>query len=95
MTDTPTLHAAVDPREQPILEKLLVIRDELTLLKQDRSTYVKSSDVMSLYERVHEQVHLLTEIRADKPKEQTQGTFLAFQDRCQHWLTSSHSGPSS
>jgi len=51
------------------LESLERIRDELTLLKQDRSTYVKSSDVMVLYDKVVEQVRLLNEIRADKPTE--------------------------
>lgn len=62
----------LDPAERPILEKLILIRDELTLLKQDRTTYVKSSDVMALYEKVHEQVRLLTEIRTAKPLEQNQ-----------------------
>ena len=53
------------------------IRDELTLLKQDRSTYVKSSDVVSLYDRTVDQVKHLNEIRADKPQENNQG-------KCQH-----------
>ena len=66
----------VDTREQPILEALLRIRDELTLLKQDRSSYVKSSDVLPIYDRVVEQVNLLNEIRTDKPHEQNQGWSL-------------------
>jgi hypothetical protein len=76
MADTPNYPAPLDRREQPILENLERIRVELTLLKQDRSTYVKSSDVMVLYEKVVEQVQLLNEIRADKPTE---------ENRCQYW----------
>lgn len=68
MADTPTL-SLLDPREQPIVDSLLRIRDELTLLKQDKSTYVKSSDVMALYDRTVDQVKLLNEIRTDKPQE--------------------------
>jgi len=69
MADTPTFSLPQDPREQPILESLLQIREELITLKQDRSTYVKSSDVLPLYEKVGDQVKLLTEIRADNPRE--------------------------
>jgi hypothetical protein len=72
MADTPTL-SLLDPREKPIVDSLLRIRDELTLLKQDRSTYVKSSDVMAIYDRTVDQVKLLNEIRTDKPQEDNQG----------------------
>lgn len=70
--DTPNLPMPLDAREQPILEALHRIRDELTLLKQDRSTYVKSSHVLPLYDRVVAQVQLLNEIRAEKPGEDNQ-----------------------
>jgi hypothetical protein len=73
MADTPNLPPPLDAREQPILDSLKRLRDDLTLLKQDRTTYVKSSDVMPLYERVVEQVQKLNEIRADKPAEDNQG----------------------
>jgi len=69
MADTPNFPAPLDPREQPILESLMRLRDDLTLLKQDRSTYIKSSDVMAIYDKVVEQVKTLNEIRADKPQE--------------------------
>ncbi len=75
MADTPTLQLPTDPREQPILDQLLSIRAALTLLKQDRSTYVKSSDVLPLYEKVIEQVRILNEIRTDKPREENRGKF--------------------
>ncbi|KAH8821145.1 hypothetical protein F5884DRAFT_766778 [Xylogone sp. PMI_703] len=70
MADTPSLPAPLDSREQQILEQLSRIRDELTLLKQDKSTYVKSSDVISLYDRVVEQIEKLHEVRAGKPHEE-------------------------
>lgn len=73
MADTPTLPLPLDAREQPILDALLQIRDDLTVLKQDRSTYIKSSDVLVLYEQVIEQVKILNEIRADNPPEDNRG----------------------
>ncbi|KAI4092913.1 MAG: hypothetical protein LQ339_007809 [Xanthoria mediterranea] len=72
MTDSPSLTIPLDPKERPILDRLLATRDKLSLLKQDRSTYIKSHDVLDLYEQVIEQVHLLNTIREDhdKPLEQ-------------------------
>ena len=63
MSDSPITSAPVGAQEKPILEKLLLIRDNLLLLKQDKSTYVKSSDVLPLYEQVIEQVSILNEVR--------------------------------
>jgi len=77
MTDTPNLPLSLDPREQPILENLTKIREDLTRLKQDRTTYIKSSDVLDLYDRVVKQVQDLNEVRADKPQEQNRGWCLA------------------
>lgn len=76
MADTPSYPMPLDSREQPILEKLEQIRNELTLLKTDRSTYIKSSDVMQLYDRVVEQVRLLNDVRADKPTEENRRQYL-------------------
>ncbi|KAI9843891.1 MAG: hypothetical protein M1837_006044 [Sclerophora amabilis] len=66
MSDSPAVQAPLDPQEQPILESLLAIRDKLLLLKQDKSTYIKSQDVISLYDQVVGQVHKLSEVRIDK-----------------------------
>ena len=75
MTDSPDFQNLLDPKEQPILDRLLVIGDKLSLLKQDRSTYIKSHDVLDLYEHIIQQVHLLNIIREDhgKPLEQNRG----------------------
>ena len=50
--ESPAVPVPLDPREQPILERLLRTRDALLLLKQDKSSYIKSRDVLPLYEEV-------------------------------------------
>lgn len=70
MSDSPFVKAPIPKNEQPILDKLLQIRAHIELLKGDKSTYVKSSDVIALYGQVIEQVHALNEIRIDKRTEQ-------------------------
>lgn len=69
MSDSPFAAAPLDPREKPVLESILIIRDKLLLLKQDKSTYVKSQDVIPLYEQVIEQVGKLNGIREDVQKQ--------------------------
>jgi hypothetical protein len=76
MTDSPAPRIPLDPKEQPILDKLLAVRTKLELLKQDRSTYVKSQDVMDLYDQVIEQVEVLNELRTTNRLEQNRGTCL-------------------
>lgn len=75
MTDSPTVRPLSNPKEQPILDSVLHIRDRLSLLKQDKTTYIKSQDVIALYNDVIEQVHLLNVIREEhgKPLEQNRG----------------------
>ncbi|KAF4553338.1 Hypothetical protein D9617_7g030650 [Elsinoe fawcettii] len=70
MTDSPRPRIPLDPTEQPILDKVLHIRDQLSLLKQDRSTYIKTQDVMRHYEEVINQVEQLNKIRSKKREEQ-------------------------
>ena len=69
MSDSPFALAPLDPREKAILEALLIVRDKLLLLKQDKSTYVKSQDVLPLYEQVIEQVSKLNGVREDEHKQ--------------------------
>jgi hypothetical protein len=91
MADSPAHPIPLDPREQPILENLERLRDELYVLKQDRSTYVKSSDVMALYNKVVEQVRSLHEIRGEKPVEENRGQYCPL-GRCAITDWSFHSG---
>ena len=75
MTDSPSFHIPLDPQEQSILDCVLRLRDDLAFLKQDKSTYVKSQDVIAIYEQVIDQVHLLNTLRAEhgNPLESNRG----------------------
>jgi hypothetical protein len=70
MTDSPAFRMPDDPNEKPIFDRILNIRDALLLLKQDRSTYVKSADVIMYYNQLIEQVEALNKIRENKRDEQ-------------------------
>ncbi|KYK60597.1 hypothetical protein DCS_01734 [Drechmeria coniospora] len=61
--DTPAVPAPQDTRERAVLDHLVTIRDQLLLLKQDRSTYIRSQDVIPLYDKTIEQVKELHAIR--------------------------------
>ena len=63
MADSPAFRGPIDPKEQPILDSLLHIRDNLLLLKSDKSQYVKSQDVIKQYDQVLEQIANLNDIR--------------------------------
>lgn len=63
--ESPAVTAPLDPREQPILERLLRTRDALLLLKQDKSSYIKSRDVLPLYEEVVGEVDKLNAARRE------------------------------
>jgi len=73
MADSPAVRGPLDPKEQPILDALLAIRTKLELLKQDRSTYVKSEDVVELYKQVIEQVVALNGVRGPNLHEESRG----------------------
>ena len=77
MTDSPAIHLPLDPKEQPILDRVIGLRDQLFLLKQDKSTYIKSQDVIAIYDRIIEEVHLLNTLRAEhgKPLELNRGWY--------------------
>jgi len=73
MTDSPHPRIPLEPAEQPILDRLLTIRDQLLLLKQDRSKYIRTEDVIRLYNEVMEQVEVLNKLRTNKREEQNKG----------------------
>ncbi|KAF7128296.1 hypothetical protein CNMCM5793_002838 [Aspergillus hiratsukae] len=68
MTDSPAVPVPFDPQEQPILERLLRTRDALLLLKQDKSSYIKSRDVLPLYEEVISEVEKLNAVRKEQDR---------------------------
>lgn len=49
--------------EQPVLEKLIQLRQRLQLLNKDRTQYIKSQDVLAIYDDFIEQVQILNDIR--------------------------------
>ncbi|KAI1751287.1 hypothetical protein F4782DRAFT_505307 [Xylaria castorea] len=68
--DTPKIPAPQDEGEKQVLEKLVAIQDQLLLRKLDRTTYVRSQDVMGLYDETVYQVRRLNEIRSGKSVEE-------------------------
>jgi len=72
--DTPAVPLPRDAREQAILDRLTVIRDNLLLQKRDRTTYIRSQDVIPLYDETIEQVKELNAIREETGnKEENRG----------------------
>lgn len=84
MTDSPSLQASLDPVEEPILCNILHLRDELSFLKQDKSTYIRSHDVLHLYNQLLEQIHHLNVVRQEhgKPLEQNRGRITYPPSNC-------------
>ena len=82
MADSPAVQAPLDPQEAPILDRVLSLRDKLSLLKQDKSTYIKSHDVLELYDEVIEQVHMLNTIREEHGKSLEQNRVDNVLDDC-------------
>ncbi|KAK3904094.1 hypothetical protein C8A05DRAFT_32147 [Staphylotrichum tortipilum] len=66
--ETPTIPMPKDERERQILDKLMAIRDSLLLLKRDRTKYIRTQDVMLLYDKLVEQVKQLNEVRKGEHK---------------------------
>lgn len=72
--DTPAVPLPRDAREQAILDRLTIIRDHLLLQKLDRTTYIRSQDVIPLYDETIEQVKQLNAIREETGnKEENRG----------------------
>jgi hypothetical protein len=70
MTDSPFTRFPLDPKEQPILDRLLGLRDQLSVLKSDRTSYIRTQDVLDLYTKLIGEVEKLNELRTDKRTEQ-------------------------
>lgn len=61
--DSPAVPGPIDPQEEPILNELLRTRDALLLVRQDKSSYIMTRDVIPLYEAVIAQVEKLNAVR--------------------------------
>lgn len=75
--DTPKFPPPQDEGEKQVLASLSEIQDQLLLRKLDRTTYVRSHDVLGLYEQTLEQVKRLNDIRSGKSIEENQGMILS------------------
>ena len=71
--ETPAIPPPKDSREQEVLDKLVLIRDRILLLKQDRTNYIRTQDVMALYDETVEQVRHLNESRKGRSYEENRG----------------------
>lgn len=71
--DTPKFPPPQDEGEKQVLAALSAIQDQLLLRKLDRTTYVRSHDVLGLYEETLDQVKHLNDIRKGKSIEENQG----------------------
>ena len=77
--DTPAVPLPRDARERAILDRLTIIRDKLLLLKMDRSTYIRSQDVIPLYDETIEQIKGVNAIREE--------TGVKDENRCMYpWI---------
>ncbi|KAK4456952.1 hypothetical protein QBC42DRAFT_301584 [Cladorrhinum samala] len=61
--ETPAIPMPKSAQEQEILGKLSAVRDQLLLLKRDRTKYIRSQDVVEHYEELVDLVKQLNEIR--------------------------------
>jgi hypothetical protein len=73
MTDSPARYPS-SPKEQPILNELYRIRNNLELLSTDKSCFMKACDVKQLYNDIIPQVHALNDLRSGNLEQQTQQT---------------------
>lgn len=70
--ETPALPPPDNDRDREVLSKLSQIRDQLVLLKTDRTTYLRSQEVIPLYNETVEQVLKLDNLGFVDGKPQTQ-----------------------
>ncbi|PKS07758.1 hypothetical protein jhhlp_006366 [Lomentospora prolificans] len=70
--ETPALPLPDNSRDREVLNKLSQIRDQLVLLKTDRTTYLRSQEVIPLYNETLRQVNQLDDLGfvEGKPKNQ-------------------------
>lgn len=66
--NSPNVSTLIDSGEQKIYKDLVHLRDELTDLKQDRSTYIRFPDVKAFYVRTVEQAELISDARLIKSR---------------------------
>ena len=86
--DTPALVPPDNSQEQRVLDRLSEIRNRLVLLKTDRTTYLRSQDVIPLYDETIEQVNQLDESLGFAEGKPTTQRKCALSFRARMYLTS-------
>lgn len=71
--DTPKFPPPSNEGEQEILQNLELVLAQLQIRRADRANYVRSQDVMELYDQTIEQVRKLTELRQGKKVAENRG----------------------
>jgi hypothetical protein len=74
--DTPKFPPPRDEGEMQILQELELVLAQLQIRRADRANYVRSQDVMILYDQTIQQVRHLTELRQGKKVEENRGMLL-------------------
>lgn len=80
--ETPATPVPQNAQEREILERLVAIRDSLLLLKQDRTKYIRSQDVMGLYEDTIEEVRKVNQTRSSSPEGASENRLDKVMESC-------------
>ncbi|ROT41520.1 hypothetical protein SODALDRAFT_270443 [Sodiomyces alkalinus F11] len=80
--DTPSLPPPRDEAEKDVLEKLVIVRDKLLLLKKDRKTYMQKQHVLPLYRETIDQVRRLNQARSASQGELDENIVDRVLDSC-------------
>lgn len=76
--DTPKFPPPSNEGEQEILQQLELVLSQLQIRRADRANYVRSQDVMVLYDQTIEQVRKLAELRQGKKVGENRGMTISF-----------------
>ncbi|KAF9515098.1 hypothetical protein BS47DRAFT_1294272 [Hydnum rufescens UP504] len=77
----------IPQEEANILEKLINIRNRLTVLKGNRDEFIKASDVLNLYHAIIKQVTRLNELRSDTEGDPSHMTYMHTSNRVDTMLS--------
>ena len=72
----------VPKAEQSVLEKLIQLRQRLQLLNKDRTKYIRSQDVLAIYDSLIDQVQKLNTIRQTPFIKMSKIDWIPFSTMC-------------
>lgn len=80
--DTPKFPPPRNEAELQVLQELELIQSQLQIRRADRANYVRSRDVITLYDQTIEQVRRLTEVRQGRKSEENRGMLHYLHRSC-------------